>query len=87
MARYCPRTSAGRRPGVAMDDARARTGLTVQAGDPGIANAYGDTTYDLNHFAGTGTAVYAPDLVFEPAAVGRRSSSHPARRSASRSPR
>ena len=45
------------------------TGANVQAGDAGIANDYGDTTYDITHFTGTGTAVYAPPLTFSPSAT------------------
>ena len=36
------------------------TGASVQAGDAGVANAYGDSAYDITHFVGTGTAIYAP---------------------------
>src|SRR5699024_5209350 len=48
---------------------KGTTGATVQAGDAGLANAYGDTTYDINRFTGSGTAVYSPDLSFSPAAI------------------
>lgn len=45
-------------------------GDTVQIGDPGIANHYGDTTYDLKSFLGSGgTTVYSAPLVFTPAVV------------------
>ena len=48
---------------------RGTPGATVTVGDPGLANTFGDAALDLKTFAGTGTAVYAPDLVLEPAAV------------------
>jgi len=43
-------------------------GATVALGQPGIANAYGDTAYDVKTITGGGTAVYSPDLIFEAAA-------------------
>jgi hypothetical protein len=42
-------------------------GNTVTVGDSAIANAYGDTAYDIKTLTGTGSAVYSAPLVFEPA--------------------
>lgn len=42
---------------------------TVTAGNPGIANFYGDAAYNLVNFAGTGSAVYSAPLIFEAAAA------------------
>ena len=41
-------------------------GNSVQVGDPGIANSFGDTAYDLKSVSGSGTAVYSPPLAFTP---------------------
>ena len=44
------------------------TGQTPVAGQPGLANAFGNASYDLTSITGSGTAVYADPLVWTPAA-------------------
>lgn len=44
------------------------TGNTPTLGDAGLANDYGDATYNLTSIAGSGTAVYSPPIIVEASA-------------------